>query len=92
MKSPSKTFVLALVVALLGAGVLHACPTCKEGLNEDGGNLVRGYFWSIMFMMSMPFLILTGLSGMFYLDVRRARQRQLDLADAQLELATSTSN
>ena len=35
-----------------------------------------GYFWSIIFMMSMPFLILTGLSTMFYLDVRRARRRQ----------------
>lgn len=92
MKSQSKTFVLALGVALLAASVLHACPTCKEGLNEDGGNLVRGYFWSIMFMMSMPFLILSALSSMFYLDVRRARQRQLELADAQLELATSTAN
>jgi hypothetical protein len=37
---------------------------------------VRGYFWSILFMMSMPFLIIGGLGTMFYLDVRRARRRQ----------------
>lgn len=65
----------ALVLAFMLVSWADACPTCKEGLNEDGGNLVRGYFWSIMFMMSMPFLILGSLSCMFYLDVRRARRR-----------------
>ena len=64
-------WALACVVLLMSTA--EACPTCKAGLSENGGNLVRGYFWSIMFMMSMPFLILGGLSSMFYLEVRRAR-------------------
>ena len=82
-----RSTILALVVVFAAASFLHACPTCKEGLNEDGGNLIRGYFWSIIFMMSMPFLILTGLSTMFYLDVRRARKRQL--SEAGLSAAAS---
>lgn len=82
MRSSVRTIIVALLLALIGSGVVHACPTCKEGLNEDGANLVRGYFWSIMFMMSMPFVILGGLSTMFYLDVRRARRRQQQHAGA----------
>ena len=57
-------------------GVAQACPTCKESVAENGGNLVRGYFWSIVFMMSMPFLIVAGLGTMFYLDVRRAQRNK----------------
>lgn len=66
------------VVGLLLAGSLWACPNCKEALAGDANahNLVRGYYYSILFMMSMPFLILGGLSAYFYYEVRRARLRQ----------------
>lgn len=68
--------LLAILMAFGLAAVANACPTCKEAVSESGGNLVQGYFWSIIFMMSMPFLILGSLSAMFYLDVRRARRLQ----------------
>lgn len=69
--------VAALLVLLL-ADVALACPTCKDNLASDpaAANLVRGYFWSILFMMSMPFLILGSLSGYFYWEVRKARAAQ----------------
>ncbi len=69
----------ALCILLLGcSSVAVACPTCAEGVANDPHheNLVRGYFWSIIFMMSMPFLIFTGLCGYFYYEIRRARARQ----------------
>ena len=72
-----KTFrqtIIALFLTAICMGVAEACPTCKESVAENGHNLVRGYFWSIIFMMSMPFLILSALSAMFYLDVLRARR------------------
>lgn len=67
-----------LVAILLLADVALACPTCKDNLagDPDSANLVRGYFWSILFMMSMPFLILAGLSSYFYWEVRKARAQQ----------------
>jgi len=71
---------LLVVLVLVFQSVATACPTCKEGLvagDHDSANLVRGYFWSIIFMMSMPFLILGGLSTYFYLLVRRARAGQV---------------
>lgn len=74
MNPKLRNFLISTLLVVALAAAADACPTCKDGLNEDGGNLMRGYFWSIMFMMSMPFIILTGLSGMFYLDVRRAKR------------------
>ena len=90
MHRPTKTWLLAILLTVLGAGLVDACPTCKEGLDENGGNLVRGYYWSILFMMSMPFLILASLSTMFYLDVRRARARKAAEAATEV-LSTSTT-
>lgn len=53
-----------------------ACPNCRDllGAGDNGLNLMRGYFWSILFMMSAPFAILGGLSAYFYWEVCRARR------------------
>ena len=64
-------------VALMVCSVATACPTCKEGLAQNDPHhdaMVQGYFWSILFMMSMPFLIFGGWAGYIYLAVRKARQ------------------
>jgi heme/copper-type cytochrome/quinol oxidase subunit 2 len=69
--------IAAAVLLVLGPSLAVACPTCTEGMASDPAHasLVRGYFWSIIFMMSMPFLILGSLSSYFYYEVRRARHR-----------------
>ncbi len=77
-----------VLAILLAAGIVSlivvqpalACPTCKEAIAENGQSqegLVRGYFWSIIFMMSMPFLIFGGLGYYFGWQVRKARAEQL---------------
>jgi heme/copper-type cytochrome/quinol oxidase subunit 2 len=68
----------AILAALLLAGMASACPTCKDNLASDpaSASLVRGYAYSILFMLSMPPLIFGGLSAYFYWEVRRARARQ----------------
>ncbi|SRR5690606_2812429 len=83
----------ALVLVVLLADLASACPTCKENLANSGPdaiNLIRGYFWSIIFMMSMPFLILGSLAGYFYYEVRKARHRQA--AVPSLTVSTSPMN
>jgi len=69
---------LAIVAHGLFAGMAAACPTCKNAIAEGGNaaGLVNGYGWSIVFMMSMPFLIFIGVSGYFYYEVCRARRLQ----------------
>jgi uncharacterized membrane protein len=71
----------AVVIVLEAAAV--ACPTCKESLGHSDparANMVRGYFWSILFMMSMPFLILGGLSALLWWEVRKAKRKQAEAA------------
>jgi hypothetical protein len=70
-------WIAAIAVAVLLAGVqtATACPSCKEALaaGTGGGDLMSGFFWSILFMLSMPFLLLGSFGLYFYYLVRRAR-------------------
>lgn len=68
--------LVCLVCTVVTPDIVQACPTCKDSLassDPESANLVRGYFWSILFMMAMPFLIFTGISTLFYLQVRKGR-------------------
>ncbi len=70
---------LALTLLLVLAATADACPMCKVALaGDDGahGDVIGGFFWSILFMLSMPFAILGSFSGYMYLLVRRARAQQ----------------
>jgi hypothetical protein len=84
-----KLVVAAAAIALVAmlAGPLLACPTCKDQLAHDpaSANLARGFYYSILFMLSMPPLILGSLAAYFYWEVRKARARQtaaMALSDA----------
>ena len=76
MKSRA-VWIAAIAIAVLLAGVqtATACPSCKEALGSSsgGGDLVSGFFWSILFMLSMPFLLLGSFGLYFYYLVRKAR-------------------
>jgi hypothetical protein len=77
--SSLKTVAVWLAVSVLVPALAFGCPTCKDGLAGDPSTsgMVQGYFFSIVFMMSMPFLILGGVSAYFYYEVRRARLQRL---------------
>lgn len=68
--------IIAVAVLLVAADAVWACPTCKEALasaDGDNANMVRGFFWSILFMMSMPFLLVGIFSTVMYRAVKKAR-------------------
>lgn len=69
-----------LVLGVVGpARVALACPSCKEALathDKLGERKIQGFFYSIMFMVSMPFVTVGGMSGYFYLQVRKARAQK----------------
>ena len=71
-------WALGLVLALGLASVAAACPTCKDSLAHDpaGMYLARGYAYSILFMLSMPPLILGSLLAYFYWEIRKAKAQQ----------------
>jgi hypothetical protein len=84
----TRWIVGAVVVALvlLIASVAAACPTCKEGLAQNdphGQSIAAGYYYSILFMMSMPYIVLGSIGSLAYFSIRRARaaaQREAELA------------
>jgi hypothetical protein len=52
---------LTLALSLSLAGGASACPNCKEAVAAqpaDVANTVRGYNYSVLFMVGMPFLLL----------------------------------
>ena len=72
--------LLLTIAAVIGvAGEASACPTCKDGLAENDPStqaMAAGYFYSILFMMSMPFLIIATFGSFAYYSVRKAQSAQ----------------
>ena len=77
---------IVVVLLLLIASVAAACPTCKEGLAQNdpqGQALAAGYYYSILFMMSTPYIVLGTFGSFAYLSIRRARENAAFLAAVQ---------
>ena len=73
--------VLAGLVAVVAAADALGCPNCKDAVNTsdtEGLNIARGYFYSILLMLAMPFT----LAGSFAAYVWREMRRQKRVADA----------
>jgi hypothetical protein len=69
----------ALALVFLGAAIAEACPNCKEALaanDPEQSGIVKGYFYSILFMMGMPFAFLGCFSIYMYRQVLRARAQR----------------
>lgn len=78
-------WLLSVALVLLLAAFAEACPNCKEAIATDPAKqgLARGLYYSILFMMSMPFFILGGLCTYFYYLVCRDRAEKARLAAEQ---------
>lgn len=56
------------LVSLLLPNTLDACPACKN-LDEP---IAKGFNWSVLFMMAMPFTVVGVIGGSVYYHFRRA--------------------
>ena len=67
--------VCAAAIWLLLGGAAEACPMCKEAIasQQGGGDLKSGFFYSILFMLSMPFTIFGSMSGYFYWQGKKGK-------------------
>ena len=78
--------VVALATVLWFADLATACPTCKEGLDQNDPqhqSVARGFYYSILFMMSMPYIILGSFGYLAFVSIRRAKEQQeaIDVSD-----------
>jgi len=65
---------LLVVAALLAAADAVGCPNCKDGVNTsdpEGLNLARGYFYSILLMLAMPFTLAGSFAAYVWREMRR---------------------
>ena len=67
------TSILVLVM-LVVPGSLEACPGCKD--LDDPIN--KGFNWSILFMMAMPFAVFGLVGGTIFLNYRRANRKPIN--------------
>jgi hypothetical protein len=80
--------ILALAAMLSAAHSVSACPTCSDALaanDPEHDHMVKGYFYSILFMMGVPYTVFMGFAGYMYWEVKKARARnaaQACVADA----------
>jgi hypothetical protein len=77
---------ICLAAIVVGASAASACPSCQAALAQGQGDLARGLYYSILFMMSMPFAIVGTFAGLMYRAVKR-EQRRKALEAAQKESA-----
>jgi len=66
--------VLLLVFFVVGESVATACPMCKAGLAGEHDRLIQAWGVSIVFLLSMPFVLVSSFSAYMYVLVRRARR------------------
>ncbi len=62
-----------LVIGFVGSLfpiVVDACPNCKN-LDEP---IARGFNWSILFMMAMPFTVVGVIGGSIFYQFQRANR------------------
>ena len=89
------TLIAVALMLIVGcfANTASACPTCKDALAGDPANssMVQGYFWSIIFMMSMPFLVFSTVAAYFYYEVCRARKQQAAATVAPINASPNSS-
>jgi hypothetical protein len=64
------TVALAAFSTVLSS-TAQACPGCKEAINEQSQQIARGYSYSILFMMPIPFIILGSFGGYVYYTIRK---------------------
>jgi hypothetical protein len=71
--------LVAVLLVVAVATAANACPTCAEGVAQNdphGQSIAAGYYYSILFMMSMPYLLLTTLGTCAYRLVKKAQTQQ----------------
>jgi len=74
------------VAVVLGAADAFGCPTCKDAVNTsdpEGLNVARGYFYSILLMLAMPFTLAGSFGAYVWREMRRQRAIEVAARSAQ---------
>jgi hypothetical protein len=73
------TIVLAAAAAMVVAVEALGCPNCKDAVNTsdpEGLNIARGYFYSILIMLAMPFTLVGSFGCYVWREMKRQQREQ----------------
>jgi uncharacterized membrane protein len=73
------TMLVVALILLSTADVAIACPTCKDSVAQNDPqyqSMARGYYYSILFMLSMPFIIVTAFGTFAYRSFKQAEAQR----------------
>ena len=79
MKKYVVTCLFVLIVSISIGGDALGCPTCKDGLqaaDSEGANIARGYFYSILLMIAMPFTLAGSFGFYCWREMRRQQHAE----------------
>jgi len=66
------TVVVVYCIASVWPEIATACPNCKEAYAADGmSSVATGFSTSILFLMSMPFLVVAGFALRLWFAMRK---------------------
>ena len=71
-----KASIIAALFTLLGLArlpLLHACAVCLTGTD---GAIADAYDWSVLFLMTAPYLVVGSIAGCLVYTYRRAAANQ----------------
>ncbi|HSS44471.1 MAG TPA: hypothetical protein VLO07_03935 [Thermoanaerobaculia bacterium] len=76
MSRTARVLLVVFLAAVLLPALASACPLCKDAKSDTdypGGtaSLPKGFYYSILLMVSAPFLVVGGLAFRIYLARRR---------------------
>jgi hypothetical protein len=73
----SDRVAVAVILAIVLAGEAWGCPNCKDGIaatDPEGLNIARGYFYSILLMLAMPFTLVGSFGAYVWREMRRQKR------------------
>jgi hypothetical protein len=78
MSRGARVVLAAVLIAVILPALLSACPSCKDAKSDTdypGGSasLPRGFYYSILLMVSAPFVVVGGMALRMYLARRQSR-------------------
>jgi hypothetical protein len=68
--------LIAAVMAVVAGTEARGCPNCKDAVNTsdpEGLNVARGYFYSILLMLAMPFTLVGSFGAYVWREMRRQK-------------------
>lgn len=84
----------AVVLCVIVAGEALGCPTCKDGVAEsdpEGMNVARGYFYSILIMLAMPFTLAGTFGAYVWREMRKQERQRTDAGSLSVVPAPNAS-